>query len=41
MISVDAMFFTPGGKTWNVTLPICPHCELKNDTATFVPDMDC
>jgi hypothetical protein len=40
-ISVDATFFAPGGKTWNVMLPVCPRCDLKKDTATFVPDMDC
>jgi hypothetical protein len=40
-ISVDATFFDLGGKTWNVALPACPHCDLKNDTATFVRDMDC
>jgi hypothetical protein len=41
MINVDATFFALGGKAWNVTLPACPHCDLKEDTAMFVPDMDC
>jgi hypothetical protein len=41
LISVDETFFTLGGKTWNVSLPMCPRCGLKDDTATFVPDMDC
>lgn len=41
MISLDATFFAASGKTWNVALPACPHCDLKKDTATFVPDMDC
>jgi hypothetical protein len=41
MISVAATFVAPGGKTWNVPLPACPHCDLKNDTAMFVPEMDC
>ncbi len=40
-ISVGATFFALGGKTWKVSLPACPYCDLKQDTATFVSDMDC
>jgi hypothetical protein len=41
MLSVESTFFAPGGKTWRVALPVCPRCDLKDDTAMFVPDMDC
>lgn len=41
MINVDVMFFAPGGKTWIFALPECPTCNLKDDTATFIPDAGC
>ncbi len=38
MMHLDATFFSPGpsGKIWTVPLPVCPKCDLKNDTAKFV-----
>jgi hypothetical protein len=43
MMHLKATFFTtgPDGKMWAVPLPVCPKCDLKADTAGFVPTIDC
>jgi hypothetical protein len=37
LLHLDATFFSPGGKVWTVPLPVCPKCDLKEDTSHFVP----
>ena len=39
LIHVDTTFFTPGptGRVWTVAVPVCPRCDLKDDTARLVP----
>src|ERR1700720_2582999 len=37
LMQVDTTFFSSGGKIWTVALPVCPRCDLKNDTARFIP----
>ena len=43
LIYLDATFFTKGprGKMWSVPLPVCLKCDLKEDTAKFVPVAGC
>lgn len=43
MLYVSTTFFTtgPDGKMWVVPLPVCPKCDLKEDTARFVPGAEC
>jgi len=36
MLYLDATFFSSGGRFWTLPLPVCPKCDLKNDTAEFV-----
>lgn len=38
MMHLDTTFFTlgPTGKIWAVPLPVCPRCDLNEDTAQFV-----
>jgi hypothetical protein len=40
---VEVTFFSPGpsGKIWTVLLPVCPKCDLKEDTAKFVLPVAC
>src|ERR1700676_331222 len=37
LMQLDTTFFSSGGKIWTVALPVCPRCELKDDTARFIP----
>lgn len=39
LMYLNATFFTtgPGREMWDVPLPVCPKCDLKEDTAKFVP----
>lgn len=37
LMQLDTTFFTLGGKIWTVALPVCPRCDLKDDTARFIP----
>jgi hypothetical protein len=43
MMHLDATFFSPGpsGKVWTVPLPVCPKCDLKEDTARLVGSLVC
>lgn len=43
LIYVDATFFSQGptGKVWTVPLPVCPRCDLIEDTAQLVPPFAC
>lgn len=43
MMHLDATFFSsgPSGKVWTVPLPVCPHCDLKEDTVNFVAPSAC
>jgi hypothetical protein len=43
MMHLNTTFFTtgPDGQMWAVPLPVCPKCDLKVDTAKFVPTIDC
>jgi len=36
LLNVDTTFFSRGEKFWTVPLPVCPKCDLKEDTATFI-----
>ena len=37
MMQLPATFHSlgPNGKVWTVALPVCPRCDLKEDTAQF------
>jgi len=37
LLQLDTTFFSSGGKIWTVALPVCPMCDLKDDTARFIP----
>ena|ERR1700722_5232031 len=37
LIQLDTPFFSSGGNIWTVALPVCPRCDLKDDTARFIP----
>jgi hypothetical protein len=36
-MQLDTTFFSSGGKIWTGALPVCPRCDLKDDTARFIP----
>jgi len=36
MLYLDSTFFSSGERVWTLPLPVCPKCDLKNDTAEFV-----
>ena len=43
VMHMDCTFFTtgPSGRIWAVPQPICPKCDLRDDTAKFVPTAEC
>jgi hypothetical protein len=43
LMALDTTFFSPGptGHVWTVPLPVCPKCDLKEDSAQFVPPIVC
>jgi hypothetical protein len=43
VVALDTTFFSPGqtGHIWTVPLPVCPKCDLKEDTAQPAPPFAC
>jgi hypothetical protein len=37
LLHANATFFTLAGKEWNVPLPRCPQCDLKEETTKGSP----
>jgi hypothetical protein len=41
LMYLETTFLSLGGKIWTLPLPVCPRCDLKTDTAQFVPPVAC
>jgi hypothetical protein len=43
MVHLRAAFLTaePDGRSWSIPLPICPACDLDEETAMFIPTAQC
>jgi hypothetical protein len=43
MVHLDITFFMSGTseQVWSIPLPVCARCDLKQNTARFVPSAIC
>jgi len=41
MLQVETTFFSLGEQFWTIPLPVCTVCDLKEDTARFIPPAAC
>ena len=41
MLLVETTFFSLGEQFWTIPLPVCSMCDLKEDTARFIPPAVC
>jgi hypothetical protein len=43
MVHLDITFFMsgPSEQVWSIPLPVCARCDLKQETARFVPSAIC